>query len=372
MKPLIMLTAVSAATATAAAVAAKPVRAYAWFSPTHINITKNALTLLKKERKKPIAEFYERFAQRLFKGCTDPDNISDMDKGAGAHYYSCSDANGKKLGAVGGYYKNRLGSFAKSARTSLEENYTSALGLYKSNKFEDAEEVFGRALHFAEDICCPVHTANMKYFKDPKNVHYSFEKFSDTVSEHAADNTCLSDDISFDGSFEDTLNGLCTLSNSFAQALRSLDKRDFKRAADNMIPTAVQAAAAMMICFYHDCANKTEGYLLSGEKYSITDTVYGKPLMGHDSYTVRLYADGTFSLKADDSDEYLLSDLTFSKKASKRKRFRAACKDGCIFRIMAEHTRFEQAAAARRSSAAVIKPFDPADKEQFWKIQKIK
>lgn len=91
-----------------------------------------SLALLEKEKKQKQVTFYKDYHSEILKGCTQPDEENDMDKGHGKHYYSCVNPKGKELPETNGYYRNRFGDLAVSARTCLEENYTAAVSLYKS------------------------------------------------------------------------------------------------------------------------------------------------------------------------------------------------------------------------------------------------
>ena len=129
-----------------------PKKAYAWFSKTHEDITTKAIGLLSKDNRVKEAEFFKPYKEQILAGCTKPDRKGDPDKGSGMHYYSICNKKGTPLPQTAGYYRNRKGKISKSARTMLEENYTSALCLYKSGKIPQAMNVLGRAAHFIEDM----------------------------------------------------------------------------------------------------------------------------------------------------------------------------------------------------------------------------
>ena len=50
---------------------------------------KKSLALLEKEKKQKQVTFYKDYHSEILKGCTQPDEENDMDKGHGKHYYSC-------------------------------------------------------------------------------------------------------------------------------------------------------------------------------------------------------------------------------------------------------------------------------------------
>ena len=153
-----------------------PERAEAWFSKTHEDITTKALGLLEKDGRVKESEFFSKYREEILAGCTKPDRKGDPDKGGGMHYYSICNRKGTTLPATSGYYRNRRGRISKSARTMLEENYTSALCLYKSGKIKEAMNVLGRAAHFIEDMSCTVHVSNIMFFNSKRNIHNAFEK----------------------------------------------------------------------------------------------------------------------------------------------------------------------------------------------------
>lgn len=376
----------AAAGTIAALKAAKPIKAHAWFSQTHKNITQSAFDLLKKEKKAKICAFYEPQLELLMTACAAPDEAGDIDKAPGTHYYSCADVKGKKLPIKGGYYKNRLGDFSKSARTSLEDNYTSAVSLYKSGLINEAFTAFGRALHFAEDISCPVHTANMKYLESPKNAHYSFEKFANTISSKYSPEQLDKRIVnSFSSeSFENALNKLCEGTNKYASMVAGLDPAAFTKTVSETVPGGVMAAAAMMIRFYNDCRDDNKNYILSNNAYSFKNMLTGEYLIMTDKgielksgvvgaqkkLTVTLDKSGAFSLKGG-NERYLLSNLKSSEKENEKMLFRAACVKKNTFRLSLGHTFYEKVLGLKKgSSALTVCAFDPEDTAQLWVIEK--
>ena len=124
-------------TNTASAFLCNKVRAktaYAWTSDVHSYIAEKALELLTIEKKLRPAAFYKDWHEEIKQGAVAPDKSGDIDEGPGMHYYSCMNAKGKELDESNGFFRNRLGDFAPSARTLFRANYTSAISLYKSGK----------------------------------------------------------------------------------------------------------------------------------------------------------------------------------------------------------------------------------------------
>ena len=219
----------TAAVALAVCYRLRPIKAYAWSGTTHEDIVKKSLALLEKEKKQKQVTFYKDYHSEILKGCTQPDEENDMEKGHGKHYYSCVNPKGKELPETNGYYRNRFGDLAVSARTCLEENYTAAVSLYKSGDIKNAMRVLGRAAHFISDMGCTVHVANMKYQDKANNVHYAFEKHvSTTCTRHTAD--------SFDkrllkyygkDNFGEASNKLVKYAGKFVDTISHLDPEAF-------------------------------------------------------------------------------------------------------------------------------------------------
>lgn len=366
----------------------KPIKAEAWFSQTHTDITENALEMLEKENKTKLVTFYKDYKDQILKGALDPDKDGDVDKGAGAHYYSCATAKGKPLPQKGGYYQNRLGDFSKSARTMLEENYTCALNLYKNNKIAEAMYALGRAAHFIEDISCPVHTANIKYADKPGNVHNAFEKHANTISKRyypeRFDKRLIK---AYSGdSFETAANKLSATSNKHAAPISNLDPIAFDNAVKSMVPTAIQNVMALLMKFYDDCKSDKGNYLLDGKAYTFKNeasgmllTVTPKTLVldkadkqKEQKITVVMSDSGTFALKAADGG-YVSSTLKgydYPKGDTLGAQFRAAALGKNRYRITTEGTSFAKVLSCTKSGGIAVSDFEPDNPLQVWILNK--
>ena len=75
----------TAAVALAVCYRLRPIKAYAWSGTTHEDIVKKSLALLEKEKKQKQVTFYKDYHSEILKGCTQPDEENDMDKGHGKH-----------------------------------------------------------------------------------------------------------------------------------------------------------------------------------------------------------------------------------------------------------------------------------------------
>lgn len=380
---MLALTAAAALCAAAGALL-RPRTAHAWAAQTHTDITENALALLEKENKSKLVSFYKSYSEQLKKGCTAPDNKGDIDKGTGTHYYSCATAKGKRLASKGGYYQNRLGDYAKSARTMLEDNYSCALHLYKNDMPEEAMYHLGRALHFLEDISNPAHTANMKYDIKDSNPHKAFEKHSEKLAKKyppASFDKRLAKSYS-GGSFENALNKLSEAANRYAADIATLDTARFDAAVKELASIAAQNAMALLGKFYDDCLNNNGDHLTDGRAYMfinegsgqiVTVTAKGLALDRLDrersqKLMLVLSKEGTFAVKAADdrfaSDKFKALDKVKDGDTGAKFRFTALGRDR--YRISSEASGFGKFLAANRSGSLVMTDLAPGDKSQIW------
>lgn len=386
MKDIIALVA-SAAALTAAGIILRPRKAYAWTSETHTDITEKAFVLIEKEKKTKLLNFYSKYAEQLKKGCVDPDKKDDIDKGAGTHYYSCATAKGKALPSKGGYYQNRLGAYAKSARTMLEDNYSCALALYKNNKPEEAMYYLGRALHFVEDMSNPAHTANMKLEDKDNNPHKAFEKHAVTLAKkydpHGFDKR-LSKSYAAD-SFENAANKLAETANKHASAISQLDPKAFEAAVKELVPLAAQNAMALMMRFYDDCLNDNDNFLTDERSYMLRNEATGQFITvtpkgvvldkldrdKEQKLSLLLSESGSFAIKTEDgsfvSKKIKALDKPSDDNTGAQFRFTALGKNR--YRISAEASGFGKFLSANRSGALALSDLDPSDRAQVWIIK---
>ena len=362
----------------------KPIKAYAWLGKTHEDITGFALDMFEKEKKNQLVAFYKNYRDKLCEGSKAPDLDGDADKGTGTHYYSSLDLKGKALPQKGGYYRNRLGKYGKSARTMLEENYTSALGLYKSGRVDEAMFVLGRAAHFVEDIACPPHSTNQQCLEKSDNLHYVFEKYAEKTSKKYAP-------VSFDkrlvntyseDSFEGALNKLSTTSGKYSPQIASLDESAFDKSEKALVPLASEHVMALLTRFYNDCKDGKGNFLVDGALCSfrseknglmLTYTPKGVSLekLDHSKeqrFTVVMSDNGSFALKAKDGT-FLSADLKKFEKPvedGKGSLLRAAALGKNRFRLSAGEG-FSKVVECSRSSLS-LGDFAPGDNSQVWII----
>ncbi len=361
-------------------------KADAWFNTTHEYITENALELLKKEGKTKIYKFYEPYTRDLILGSIQPDKVYDIDYGTGTHYYSCVNNKCKPVKDKNGYYANRLGKYSKSARTMLEENYTSALSLYKSGKKQEAINVLGRAIHFVSDLSCTAHTANMRYLDKPTNVHYTYEKHANTLCrQYTADKYDKRLNKAYDSdSFENAVHKLISNTSRYASSLARLDPTSFDAASRATIPLAQQNAAALLFKFYQECSADKGNFLLDNKAYTIRNEFSGQVITVTDKdlelnainkeleqkLILKIGENGAFGLRTKDGKfvNETCKGYTELENDETPALFRFAALGKRRFRITVGATGFEKVLGCSKIGSLTITDFIPGDNSQIWII----
>ena len=248
----------------------KPIKAYAWFSPTHSYIFENAFELLKL-RNEEVYKSYLPYEKEIARSVLIPDFKGDINKGSGAHYYSPVLKNGKSDKAVLGYYKNRLGRFSKSARTMLEENITHAAIYNKANNEKMYAESVGRALHFIMDICCTVHTTNLISLPLKNNPHHTYEIFArEHMYDYGADN--IPDISAFEEKYlnmpiDKMFESISKRSAGYYKNMVSLKASEYEKALSDMLPFSFAATYIMLVKIY-EFVNSYDGVKI-GDKFTL-------------------------------------------------------------------------------------------------------
>lgn len=362
-----------------------PQKAEAWFSKTHEDITGKALDLLEKDGRTKEVEFYKPYRDKILAGCTKPDRKGDPDKGGGMHYYSVCNKRGAPLPPTSGYYRNRRGRISKSARTMLEENYTSALCLYKSGKIEQAMFVLARAAHFIEDMSCTVHVSNIMFFNRKKNIHNAFEKNVNNICyKYTADRFDRRIQKGYEqDSFAEASLRLIKGSARFVESISTLDPKAFEGAAESMLPIAQQNVMALLLKFYKDCNSEKGNYIAENRSYMFKNegsglvlTLEGKKLVldkpdkdKKQSFKIKLNEIGAVSITTEDG-------LTANKRLTaledkdddKAALFRLASLGNRRYRITAGSSSFAKAVGCNLANKIGINDFDPSDPGQVWII----
>lgn len=147
------------------------------YRSVHKTLIDRALPLLYKYMPEAEQVLTKHFDVLIDMACA-PDRDGDYEKGMGMHYYCGANSFGFRLKTSGGYYKNGIAQFSRSARTMLEEDLTMALTLWKAGFTEQATAHLARAVHMVSDICCLPHSTRMTYFSLKRHIHQSYESLA--------------------------------------------------------------------------------------------------------------------------------------------------------------------------------------------------
>ncbi len=362
------------------------VKASAWCGVTHRDIIKKSLLLLDKEKKNKISAFFKDYTKTLEDGCTAPDSSGDIDHGAGMHYYSCCKPRGKELSQTNGYYKDRLGRFLPSARTLMEQNYASAVSLYKCGKKNEAMTCFARAAHFVSDMGCPVHVSNIRCMDRRGNIHNAFENHAKTTCTVYTAETFdrrLSKLYEKD-TFQDALNKLVNYSAKFVKQVRSLDPLRFDDVESNTLIHTQQNVMALMVRFYNDCNTDSGNFIVENKNYSfksfvsgLSITVSSKGLILAEldkdleqKMKVIWNSDGSFCLKTADSSLVAKNLKGYIDPDSEHEpaKFRVISLGKRQFIITVGSKDFKRVLGCTPSGRLEITKFDPKRSSMIWTI----
>jgi len=240
------------------------------FISVHKNLISRALPMLYQHV--PEAEkVFAPHVDTMIENVCNPDNKGDYENGTGRHYYCSSGALGLHLKTVGGYYKNGLFRFSKSARTMLEEDYTMALTSWHAGFIEEAVVYFSRALHMIEDMCCLPHATRMTYISIRHDVHHIYESlakwmYPDSVPEQAMTERELH---LFDK--RDSFGPIVNQIVEDVTAEREFTVRDPEKALFQRLYITEKVVAAFFFRFYNDLSKSPEEahYLIDGMKFDL-------------------------------------------------------------------------------------------------------
>ncbi|SEK23857.1 zinc dependent phospholipase C family protein [Ruminococcus albus] len=357
--------------------------AYAWTSDVHSYIAEKALELLTIEKKLRPAAFYKDWHEEIKQGAVAPDKSGDIDEGPGMHYYSCMNAKGKELDESNGFFRNRLGDFAPSARTLFRANYTSAISLYKSGKIKESMVYLGRAIHFVSDMGCTPHVANMTSGIKASNVHNAFEKqVKNSYTGFKADNF----DKRLTKYYEkadpgDAFNKLIKYAGKFVDTILHLDPRAFDDTAKNTIPVTEQHVMAVLLKFFNDCNTDSGNFVCNDKMYTFKNEATGLLLTTTEKnisvdeadkdkdqkLRVKLSETGTFGLRAI-SGGYInkkCSGYDYLKIDGKAAQFRAEALGNRRFVISTEDSDFKKYLTAKGSKLTTAS-YEPDNHYMIW------
>ncbi len=367
-------------------------KANAWFSDTHSAIFETALEILKNDGKTDAYKFYDANREQIAYGAIVPDFKGDRNKGSGMHYYSSCDKDGSEIRPTNtGYYANRLGKYAPSARTMLEENYTMSFIQYINDMTDMAFESLGRCVHFISDIGCTVHTTNLISLPTKNNPHHCYEKYAlanmDRFHVFSGDNKLYN--AYMKKNVGDMLNILSRESSKYYKEVKSVKDTGFEKALKNMLPKTEQHVAAFLNAYYERFTDNTAKALREKKNIrvrSICDgaylTVYENGRTGlspldnslNQTFNIRLNTDG--SIRIVNKEGNFVCDGMFGfkcSKAIKNNGFNLTETNG-IYKIATEYSRFTKVLTnSKRMTKYRLfqKEFNPFDDGQLWKIEKI-
>jgi len=104
----------------------------------------------------------------IMAGCTDPDEIENDGGTFVGHFYDHKNDT---------YYGNN--AFAR-----MEFHYAKAVLAYTHGNRWDAGLELGRALHYVQDMCCPVHSWGFSFNLVHLGIHFAYEKKVDDVTSY--------------------------------------------------------------------------------------------------------------------------------------------------------------------------------------------
>ena len=121
-----------------------PVSVFSFDGPTHKYVTKKSIELTLKMDPCYEKVYTDRATEMIRKFCTmpDEDEIEGLYKD---HFYN--------IATECNFMGERM-----SALVKFEQHYNNALTYYRTDRMSDCWEELGRAIHFLEDLCTPVHS----------------------------------------------------------------------------------------------------------------------------------------------------------------------------------------------------------------------
>ncbi|MCD8329000.1 MAG: hypothetical protein LUC25_07920 [Ruminococcus sp.] len=357
----------------------KPIRAYAWFSPTHSYIFENAFELLRLRNEKVYNELLP-LKDEIASATLVPDFKGDINKGSGSHYYSPVLKNGKSDAPVSGYYKNRLGRFSKSARTMLEENITMAAIFKASGNEKMYAQSVGRAIHFIMDICCSVHTTNLVSLPFKSNPHHTYEVYANEhMNEYKLENIpdiAHIEEEYFKLPIEAFLEAAAKHSARYYKNMVSLRESEYQKALSDMLPLSFALTYIMLVRIYKFAQDFSE--LKIGDSFTLRSggaylTRKGRrvAVTGNEqsAVTFSLYErDGKLFLKA--GDKFLVCEGRFGFKLSDLCDYAAVrlTKTGRGYLISCEYLNGEKYIITKGNTIST-KYFDPRLNGFNWTIK---
>lgn len=186
----------------------------------------------------------------------------------GTHYYISYNATPS---ITDDYYKNKNGNYARSARSRLEDHYSSAITAYWNNDFDNSIRYLGYAIHYLMDIGNTAHAcgidSNGPGSTKPHSAYESYLEEEDLFNRQTFHATSSSIDDLY-GVFEDDFTAVNDLSNiasngripngtTFYNAIKT-ERVGYDRAIyydpviEATLPVTEQYVAALLEQYYTD------------------------------------------------------------------------------------------------------------------------
>ncbi|MBE7100782.1 MAG: hypothetical protein E7364_04150 [Clostridiales bacterium] len=195
----------------------RPVRTR-WGGPTHPVMMTKVFDLLRTSQFTSVTNYYENLSVTYE---YDGDDMTgnainalavwalqpDLDESiTGTHYYIPYDNTASKTGA---YYVNRNENYSRSARTRMEDHYSSAVNAYWNNDIDNAIKYLGFSIHYLMDTGNTAHVTGVS--GEP---HSAYEDYIDSVIGDASFHSTSSSIGTLFGVFENSFQPINNLAHN--------------------------------------------------------------------------------------------------------------------------------------------------------------
>lgn len=236
-----------------------------WAGDEHFSITAQALNILLNDGKITAYSIYYPYIDILKEYSKKPDLDESI---GGTHYYVYEGTPSTN----GGYYKNNNGNYSRSARTRFENHYSSAINLYKNDKYGLAMQYLGRALHYIEDIGATPHSAGISdsdsWFYDPHKQYESWVNDNyDNYPEFMANSSSKYNYV-LNTNFQTITNDLAQDSSGYKNDVEDRNESEYYNVTINTLPLTQEIVAGILNRFYEDVENNSSlNYIKDGASY---------------------------------------------------------------------------------------------------------
>ncbi|MBR2283255.1 MAG: hypothetical protein IJ874_02395 [Ruminococcus sp.] len=301
-------------------------------------------------------QFFAPMVKDMLHSVRRPDKKGDRENGRGLHYYCAVRPSGKQIRQISGYFLSGTGDF-RSARTMLEEDYTTALSLHHAGYIVESADYLGRAVHMLSDICCPPHAAGMTYFSVYSGFHRAYERLAAAIYPEFMPDSQQTDDSFFSRSYFTGAAGfagdLNRIARSTAAELEAVKIDPAEEVASRLVYTEKVTAQLLRRFFEDSTADpETACYPAGGEEVTIVP--------GTQPMSVRITSDGIKLHGVNPSQESRISlpHLTL----------RAAHRHGGYFTFSPVSDKSGRVLEVR-GKKLVLRDFDPRRKSQQFRLK---